>query len=419
MSDNRSLLLITNRYPFHPGEEYIQTEIGYLAAEFDSVAILPTMSGAERVHGRDLPSNVQLLDLQIPHNARQRAKFLARGAREAKAPGVRHPVKLAYEKYFVGRTNAVADLAQPAVREWAQSCPTDSFTLYPYWFYVTTSVAIRLRQLVPELAHAPIITRGHGYDVNEASSPVKYLPQRQFMLEQVSRIYPTADTITERMQREWPDFATKMETSRLGVVPPGVPVRRHITDPLQVLSCSSFNPLKRLHLMAEGIAAYRDKGWDVRWTHLGGGTDKQMAALRKEIDRLGIADIVTLGGQMPNAKVYEIHRSGAHSVFLNTSSSESVSFSMSEAMGAGFPVVGTDVVGTHEILRDQVNGRLIAQHPSPDEIAEALRWVATRDDATYQAMCDASVEMCRARFDPDVLYGAFARHLRETPEVSR
>ncbi|MBM4554500.1 glycosyltransferase [Rhodococcus hoagii] len=59
-----------------------------------------------------------------------------------------------------------------------------------------------------------------------------------------------------------------------------------------------------------------------------------------------------LPGHVSNDEVYRILTSGRHHVFLNTSSSESVSFSMSEALGAGLPVVGTDVVGTHEVLHD-------------------------------------------------------------------
>ena len=34
---------MTNYYPYHKGEEYLESEIEYLANEFDKVFIAPTM----------------------------------------------------------------------------------------------------------------------------------------------------------------------------------------------------------------------------------------------------------------------------------------------------------------------------------------------------------------------------------------
>lgn len=406
------VLLLTNRYPFAPGEEYLHTEIPYLATEFDEVLVLPLMRAPGTTHQRELPANVTVLDLQVQHGWKVRARLLADGLRmKVDAPDATSLKQRAYERYFAARTANLTDAATPVVERALAERNGGVDVIYAYWFYVTTSVAIGLRQTVPQLRDVPIVARGHGYDVNEAASPVGYLPQRRRMLTEVSRLHPTADTITERLQSEWPQFADKISTRRLGVVPPGVGERSN-DGPLRVLSCSSLSPIKRLDLMARAVAECRRRGIDIEWTHLGAGTPRQEGQLRKTIEQEGVTDAVHRPGQMSNTEVYEVLRTGGHTVFLNTSSSESVSFSMSEAMGAGLPVVGTDVVGTHEILRDGRNGRLIEADPSPAAVADALDWIRTRTPQQYRELCDASEATCRELLDPATLYADFAAGLR-------
>lgn len=406
------LLLLTNRYPFPPGEEYLHTEIPYLAAEFDEIVVLPLMRAHGTQHQRTLPSNVTVLDLEVQHGWKARARLLAAGLRtRLDAPDASTLKQRAYERYFAARTKHLSQEAAPLVADYLARNAGSFDVIYAYWFYVTTSVAIELRESVPELRGVPIVARGHGYDVNEAASPVGYLPQRRRMLSEVAHLYPTADTITKRLQREWPQFTSKISTRRLGVVPPGVGQRTN-AGRLRVLSCSSLSPIKRLDLMARAVAESHRRGTDIEWTHLGAGSPRQEARLRKTIESEGISDRVHRPGQMTNTQVYEALRSGGHTVFLNASSSESVSFSMSEAMGAGLPVVGTDVVGTHEILRHERNGRLVPADATPADIADALEWVHTRTPQEYQRLCAVSVATCRELLDPETLYQDFAQSLK-------
>lgn len=408
----KSILLLTNRFPFPPGEEYLQTEIPYLSREFDEVIICPTMPGAAPTQARQLPSNVQVLQPHLSHGQLTRAKLLARGlfTPSGRIEGTTIVSRL-YDRYFDARSHYVADQIEPVLNAHLRSSTSSVSAIYAYWFYITTSAAIELRRRIPELAGVPIVSRGHGYDVNESASPMSYLPARRRMLSSVESLHPTADTITARMQSEWPTYAGKISTRRLGVQLRDERPARVVDKTINILSCSSLSPVKRIPLMAQTVAHMRSMGEQVTWTHIGSGSDKQMSDLYGEVRALGISDHVTLVGQVPNDEVQTILRLPKHHVFLNTSSSESVSFSMSEALGAGLPVVATDVVGTHEIIKTGRNGVLISDSPTPDEIARGILDIAHKSDTEYLAMQDNAIKSCREHFDPDILYRGFAREL--------
>ncbi len=63
MSQDQSLILLTSRFPYSPGEEFIYNELLILAEKFKKVTIVPTNQecwNIEREHNRDLPSNVNV-----------------------------------------------------------------------------------------------------------------------------------------------------------------------------------------------------------------------------------------------------------------------------------------------------------------------------------------------------------------------
>lgn len=410
------LLLLTNRYPYAPGEEYLHTEVPFLAEKFDSVTILPLMKPKGAVHSRELPDNVRVAEVSVNHGRRARLLLTLKGLIQQSVTDEARSIKQkVYERYFQARTMTIADRVAPEIERTMDEQGIVFDVAYAYWFYITASVATELRHRIPRLAKLPIVARGHGYDVNEAASPVGYLPWRRYLLSSVERVHPTADAITGRLQTEWPDFRNKISTRRLGVNPAGQ-TTRDSGGQIRILSCSSFSTIKRLPLMAESVAKLKQQGCDVSWTHIGSGGDSKVNALKAKIASLKIQENVHLVGQKTNEEVYSILKEGHHNVFLNVSSSESVSFSMSEAMGAGLPVVGTDVVGTREILKDKVNGRLLPANSSPDDIGVAIRWVVEQSPEAYERLQQEAFTMCETTFAPARLYGTFSEDLLRLAE---
>src|SRR5262245_552890 len=105
------------------------------------------------------------------------------------------------------------------------------------------------------------------------------------------------------------------------------------------------------------------------------GEGEREAALREQIDRLGLGGSVVFCGFQRNPWRY-IARAD---IFALSSRYEGFGNVLIEAMACGVPVVATSSPGTREIIRDGVDGVLVDAH-EPAALAAALERLL-RDDA--------------------------------------
>jgi glycosyltransferase involved in cell wall biosynthesis len=125
-------------------------------------------------------------------------------------------------------------------------------------------------------------------------------------------------------------------------------------------------PLQSHH--ARDLAGLRDQ--------LGLGERFRLLGFRDDLEAVfGAADVVAAPSTHPDA-------------FPNA---------VLEAAAAGVPVVGVDVGGLPEIVRDGVTGRLVPR-PEPPALAGALRQLADDPDAARRLGADAAADV-RERFD--------------------
>jgi glycosyltransferase involved in cell wall biosynthesis len=99
-------------------------------------------------------------------------------------------------------------------------------------------------------------------------------------------------------------------------------------------------------------------------------------------------------------------------VYLQTSSNESLGLSVLDALRHGLPCVVTDAGGLPEVVQDGVNGYVV---PVGDvqAAARALQRLLA-DDELWRRQSQASQQIYRDRFDPDVWDGSILRaHLEE------
>lgn len=109
---------------------------------------------------------------------------------------------------------------------------------------------------------------------------------------------------------------------------------------------------------------------------LGDGPDR--AIIEHEIDRLGLAGVVDLVGEVDDVQ----RRLAQADVFVLSSRSEGLPISVLEAMAAGLPVVATDVGGLGEMVEEGGSGFLV---PPGDPPALAARLSAFIDDSELRA----------------------------------
>ena len=161
-----------------------------------------------------------------------------------------------------------------------------------------------------------------------------------------------------------------------------------------IVAAGRLADAKNYPLMIESFAALRQR-LPARLCILGQG--ELEGQLRQLIAARGLTDSVRLAGFQSNPWKY-IARAD---VFLLTSRYEGFGNVLIEAMACGVPVVATVSPGTADIVRDGVDGLLIATH-TPRAIADALMRVL--GDADYRAELRSNAKTSAKRFGlPDAV----------------
>jgi glycosyltransferase involved in cell wall biosynthesis len=107
------------------------------------------------------------------------------------------------------------------------------------------------------------------------------------------------------------------------------------------------------------------------------GNDPNLPRMRALCTRLDVIDHFEFTGWMPNEKLQELYRRA--SVFVMPSLVEAFGVVFLEAMACGTPVIGTQVGGIPELIRQGENGLLVSPD-NPDELAMAILTVLGDQD---------------------------------------
>jgi glycosyltransferase involved in cell wall biosynthesis len=136
-------------------------------------------------------------------------------------------------------------------------------------------------------------------------------------------------------------------------------------DDIVLCSIGRLSPEKgQLYLLRAMDLLYRKK-IPLQLVLIGTGSDQKM--LESESLKLEISDRVHFLNLESN--VYDWLASS--SIFILPSLWEGLSFALLEAMGAGLPIIATNVGGTPEVVSHEVNGLLVSPK-NPEALAQAI-----------------------------------------------
>lgn len=163
--------------------------------------------------------------------------------------------------------------------------------------------------------------------------------------------------------------------------------------PVELLFVGRLDQVKGVLVLFDAVAGLVAEGRDVRLTLVGDGP--QRADLERRTKELGLGARVEFAGYRSQAEVQE-HLAAAD-VFVLPSFAEGVPVSLMEAMARATPVVATNVGGVTELVRDGVNGLVVAPG-DVDALAAAI--ARLESDASLRAAMGADGERTvRAEFD--------------------
>ena len=367
----KKVLLITSRFPYGTGEQFLETETAYYQE-----VVLTLMPKGREEGKRDLPEHITL-DTFLVENSFKRKKLTYL------LMALRHKVlyrelfsenffNLKKLKLFLGSLYLYEMYYELFDSYFRENPPADDLTVYTYWNDETTYA---LQSLKAKFGYK-LVSRIHGGDLYLERRPFHYMPLKKHFNHHIETLYTITDQANGYLVKHYGFNPERLRLSRLGVE------ERKIITPcspkghLSVVSCSFLTEVKQVHKIIEALkeAAKGLSHLTIHCTHIGGGVLYERLELLakehfKEMDNISYE----LTGDLDNREVYAFYTDNAIDLFINTSRSEGVPVSIMEAMSCHIPVIAPDVGGISDMLTDGYNGHLLSPDPSIEEIATALR----------------------------------------------
>ena len=154
-----------------------------------------------------------------------------------------------------------------------------------------------------------------------------------------------------------------------------------------------FSEEKGVPFLLRSTAKLKEKT-DVPFRLLVVGTGPDFDRDRELVPQLGLQDTVILTGfRTDTAELL-----AASDIYLNSSSSEAMSFAILEALGAGLPLVVTDVGGNPELVNTGEVCGLLAPYGDEDAYASAMQRLL-EDDALRARYAAAARAKAEGEFD--------------------
>ncbi len=420
-TDPETLVLFTNFFPYHRGEEYLESEFPYLREQFTKIVIVPVMyeKGMELSYdpGPNTVVITEAIDSRILGKLQYSISALPKLLLQKRLSPMRdmtlNPLTWVYDAYFTARSHELWRRVESKIR---QVVGSDPLSVYAYRMYVTAYLGGMLRE--SSWANCVrMVTRAHGYDVLHERNRLGYLPQRRFILEHSDKVFAVSEEGAKVVREQFPSFSKKVGVEHLGVAENFSEPRKRAPKPTLV-SVSTFQSVKRIPLVVSVVKELTQRGHDFEWVHFGAGPRQSERQIRSEILKLRIPDhVVQFKGYIKNTDLLDWYRNNEVSAFINLSRSEGVPVSIMEAFAAAIPVIATDVGGTGELVHDGENGRLVSEDATVMEIADAVETVIFAIDQTYSKMSADALNTWEIDWNASKNFSRFAKLLKGTVDA--
>src|SRR5690606_478365 len=373
MGENRKVLLITENFPYLPGEQFLEEEVAYWDKFYQGeLVILPTHANGPP---RNVPDRIKVSsDLTRRLSGLTKTWLFLRALlsvffikeirylisiRRLKAACFKTALKTTYDAFKL-RLLLKGYLAKQPEKP----------IVYTYWFNTAFYAAALVKS---ENRIEKLISRAHRFDLYEDVKVNQYMPLKRQFLGQLDYLSVISAHGKAYLQEVFGITEDKIGVDRLGVEIPAVSSPASVSTELIVLSISYCSVVKNIHKIIEGmeLAAKSRRELSFVWHHVGNGPVRNLMEdlAHKKVSWYNVS--YTFHGNMDNADVRKFLATNSIDVFINTSQSEGIPVSIMEAMSYGVPAIGPDVGGVSEIINSD-HGILLAPDPTIPQIAQAL-----------------------------------------------
>jgi glycosyltransferase involved in cell wall biosynthesis len=401
MKSDKTLVLFTSSFPFGKGEQFIETEILYLAERFREVHIFPLTTEG---HQRAIPANVKIMrhNLYRPYN---RLKLLAAHPGTVLSIFLNELRVSPHTKKYLKRPKHFLNYILHRLNDskWLhtqlEKYDGNSTVFYSYWFNYWAFILSMIKYTSRK--ELKFFTRIHQGDYAEEGRKGGFFPFRFFEMQQVSAVYPVSHYGYNYVRERYPVFKNHLRVFYLGVNDQGDnPFTGN--EPFHIVTCSFLNARKRVHLVVDILKHLK---FPVKWTHFGEG--ELMEEIRTKAQKELPANVsVEFKGHVANADVLDFYRRHPVDLFINVSELEGIPVSIMEAISFGIPTVGCRICGVPEIVTGQT-GFLLEKVFDPEKAAATITGFHQRPAEDKKKFRDGVKAFWSKNFNSVVNYPAF------------
>jgi len=420
----RILLFITKKFPFGNGEEFIENEVQYLAERFDKVIITSVSVDRRASRKRAVPENFQVVRINDFSDAKLRyLTYLFRAIpRLLSLEMIRELVvhkgllKKAAVMYSYARMKRNLKKLHKRIKT-ENFAHDDLLTIYSYWFIDTAHLACKLKERFQNDCLVNAVSRAHGYDLFPERNRSRIIPFRNQCMDKIDKVFPCSQNGTKYLQKEYPQYASKVVTAYLGTADRGAGRARQSNDEqFCIVTCSSIRRIKRVELVARALQRLEVEGTsNVRWFCIGNGP--LLEKLKDFVSRSIHQIEVTFLGRLANSELMRFYKNTPVDVFVNVSEHEGLPVSIMEAQSFGIPAIATDVGGTSEIVVDGQTGILLPKEHTEQELSLAILKIMHLPCSEYMNLRRTVRERWELLFDAKKNYRKFAEFLISNDDV--
>ena len=264
------------------------------------------------------------------------------------------------------------------------------------------SMATTVARLASLLTGVPYSFTAHAKDIFHESVDPADLARK---IADAHHVVTISDYNQRHLEQTFPTAVAATRLHRiyngldLEAFPFVAPAQRTADDVPTVVAVGRLVEKKGFDVLIDALAALRQAGRPVRCRIIGGG--EREAALREQVSRLGLTDVVELTGPLPQDDVREQVASAdvfaAPCVVGADGNADGLPTVLLEAMAMGTACVSTDVTGITEAVQDGITGLEVPQHDAAG-LAEAIGRLL--DDAPLRTrLARAARDLVEDRFD--------------------
>ena len=404
ISGNYTLILITSKFPFGPGESFLANELPYLSDSFKRIIIVsretknnryynvPDSIKTYRYNDTTTLTGILALPLLLIRNAAMISRLIQDEITYRSNSGFRF--KNQHRRLLVRKIIKALQLRNFIEGVIKAEQPGNNLLLYSYWLNTGAHAIATLK-----CSNAVKIARGHNSDIYEDKSPSRFLPLLNFCTKKLDKLFLISDDGREYFKNRFPDSEDKLIVSKLGVEINLSPSQQ-TTEPgkFTIVTCSNLIPLKRIDLVIDALAKVNTDA-HIMWFHFGDGPlrqdlEEKASALFEKKSKISWQFM----GQIKNENLLKFYHDNHIDLFINSSTTEGLPVSIMEAQSFGIPVIATDVGGVREIVKNGT-GILVSSNVSALELATAIENYISIDNIQKDNFRNNSLRNARDCFD--------------------